>query len=241
MIISASRRTDLPAFYPEDTIQRILHRTEKVNAVVFWTKNAAPIMPYLDMLDRECIPYYFQYTLNFYPEFEKNVPGLHDRIKTFKELSEKIGKHRVIWRFDPIVLTEGLKIQEVLGRMDDIAANIAPFTEKVVFSYYDKYFKCPDTLRGPDSKERALCRDAFRDIEEKYHITVATCAEEGIVGDESIVPNKCIDPVLFSRLGVTLDSSQKDKSQRKLCGCYPSVDIGTYHTCKHGCSYCYAR
>ena len=156
MIISASRRTDLPAFFPKETIDKIismnedkqktLFNTNKVNAVVFWTKNARPIMNYLNELDELKIPYYFQYTMNDYPELEPNIPKYWNRIETFINLSEMIGKEKVIWRYDPFLtstLNREFTLQDVLYRFEFMGHNLYKYTNKLVFSFLDIYDKLP--------------------------------------------------------------------------------------------------
>ena len=135
VIISASRSTDIPAFYSDWFINRlregyvvwrnpfnqqpmyISFKTTKV--VVFWTKNPKPLIPYLHELDERGIHYYFQITLNDYEKerFEPNVPKLSERIETFKLFSDKIGKEKTIWRFDPLILTSLLSPREFLNRI----------------------------------------------------------------------------------------------------------------------------
>ena len=127
IIISASRATDIPAFYPEWFMHRLkegyvkwINRFngqskyvsfEKTRAIVFWTKNPEPFMRYLPELDDTGIHYYFTFTLNDYEaeKLEPNVPELKKRIDTFRRLSEKIGKEMVVWRFDPLILTKRLR------------------------------------------------------------------------------------------------------------------------------------
>lgn len=251
MIISASRRTDLPAFFPKETIEKIislnndeqktLFGSNKVEVVVFWTKNAGPIMPYLNDLDDLKIPYYFQYTMNDYKELEPNIPPFWKRVDTFIKLSEMIGKYRVIWRYDPF-LTSTVPVEftlpDVLQRFEFIGNCLHKHTEKLVFSFLDKYDKLPSGLNPPTPEEELIIVDKVLELNKIWNIKVATCAEVG----HKVERNKCIDPFILMKLGVEIaDPRKKDYSQRKECSCYPSMDIGIYHTCKHNCAYCYAR
>lgn len=250
MIISASRRTDLPAFYPEETVRKIMqiHLEQKpVNAVVFWTKNAEPIIPYLDILTEAKIPFYFQYTINNYPsEYEPGIPYIMDRIKTFKKLSELFGKERVIWRYDPIFLAPKISVGNHLLWSSWIAYELKDHTNRGVFSFFDPYFKLTRTeIRPPAPEQEKLLYDhfaAFAEDNRYKHIKFSTCAE---LQDPKgpILPGKCIDPEILKEIGATIPATAlvKDPSQRKRCGCIKSLDIGQYHTCKHGCQYCYAR
>jgi len=253
MIISASRRTDLPAFFPKETIERIisinngeqktLFNTNIVDAVVFWTKNAQPIIPYLNELDELKIPYYFQYTMNDYPGLELNIPSHTSRTETFINLSEMIGKHRVIWRYDPFLTSTVPKeytISSVINRFKFMGMCINKYTKKLVFSFLDPYDKLPSGLNSPTKEEEIQIVKAILEENKVWKLQVATCAES--VNNPAISVNRCIDPELLKQLGVSLNyPQQKDKSQREKCWCYPSTDIGSYHTCKHNCLYCYAK
>jgi len=243
-IISASRRTDLPALFPEQTIRTIMkmHYETPVDAVVFWTKNAEPILPYLDILTEARIPFYFQYTVNGYDKtWEPGVPELADKIKTFQALAKLIGKDRVIWRYDPIFIAENWFIYEHLLQLNKISMALKDSTQKLVFSFFDPYPKLGATpIRPPNEDEQQAVFNHIKQLGVYYNWEVATCAE--LIGSHGIIkPNRCIDPVLLKNLGVKMDHIQKDYSQRKTCGCIKSTDIGTYHTCTHGCRYCYAR
>jgi len=106
---------------------------DETRVIVFWTKNPEPIIPYLKVLDERNIGYYFQFTLNDYEEegFEPNVINLRERVKIFKKLSEKIGKEKVIWRFDPLILNDQLDINKLTGKIENIAKELKGYTEKL--------------------------------------------------------------------------------------------------------------
>ncbi len=146
VIISASRSTDIPAFYAKWFFNRLAKgycawynpfnqqkmyiSFSKCKVVVFWTKNPKPIMPYLHILDEMGIHYYFQVTLNDYIKegFEPNVPSVEERIETFKRLSDKIGKEKVIWRFDPLIITPTIGPRELLTRIWHIGNKLKGYT-----------------------------------------------------------------------------------------------------------------
>ena len=155
IIISASRSTDIPAFYAKWFFNRLAKgycvwcnpfnrrkmyvSFERCKAIVFWTKNPKPILPYLHELDRRGIRYYFQFTLNDYVSegFEPNVPSVTQRVETFRELSEMIGKERVIWRFDPLIMTPSITPRVLLSRIWKIGNLLKGYTDKLVFSFVD--------------------------------------------------------------------------------------------------------
>ena len=155
VIISASRSTDIPAFYSKWFFNRLKKgycvwynpfnqkkmyvSFARCRVIVFWTKNPKPILPYLHELDERGIHYYFQVTLNDYADegFEPNVPSVEERIKTFRELSERIGHERVIWRFDPLMITPTLTPRILLSRIWKIGNRLKGYTDKLVFSFVD--------------------------------------------------------------------------------------------------------
>ena len=155
LIISASRATDIPAFYPDWFIRRLetgyckwvnpfsgkpqYVSLTKARFVVFWSKNPAPMIPRLPVLDERRIGWYFQFTLNDYEQegFEPNVPPLKERVETFQRLARKAGRERVVWRFDPLIRTAGLGPEELLEKIRRIGERIHPFTEKLVISFAD--------------------------------------------------------------------------------------------------------
>ena len=152
IIISASRATDLPSLYGDWLIERlkdgyVIKRNpfnrkkykisfDKTQLFVFWTKNPEPFIEKLQVINEFCSNYYFQYTLNDYDKnIEMNIPNLKERINTFIELSEKIGKEKNIWRFDPLLLTDKIKIDDLINKIEAIAEKIQNYTNKFVFSF----------------------------------------------------------------------------------------------------------
>ena len=252
-IISASRREDLPAFRADWFMEKIKKghvnmfnffsnsnyevSFKKVKLAVFWSKYPRPIMKYLDELPFD---YYFQYTLNDYCEYEPNVPLLEERIKTFQELSDKIGKERVIWRFDPIIVDNNVSMSDVLRRIQNIGDQIHSYTEKLVFSFIDPYKKLGfEFTEIPDDKKIILAKGILL-LNKKWGLKLATCAEA--INLDGIEHNKCVDPELIQKLCGKQRwlTGSKDKTQRTECGCMNSSDIGTFKVCGFKCRYCYA-
>ena len=280
MVVSASRRTDIPAFYAEWFVERLrvgyvrwvnpfsgtpqYVSFARTRAVVFWTKNPRPMLPHLAELDRRGIGYYFQFTLNDYDAegLEPGVPPLAERIETFEGLVRRVGKERVIWRYDPLLLADGLDVDRLAERVARIGERVHPCTEKLVIAFADieRYAKVRNRLRAFGRGCRELSPDGMRTFAEKliavtraWGLAVVTCAETIDLSDLGIGHTKCIDDELLARLfphdgelmhflGPTeLRHSLKDKGQRKECGCIVSKDIGAYDTCPHLCRYCYAN
>lgn len=239
VVISASRSTDIPSFYAKWLINRlnagyviwynpfnqqpIYVSFKNCKVVVFWTKNPKPLMPYLNELDKRGINYYFQYTLNDYEKerFEPSVPPLDKRIDTFKTLSDLIGKEKVIWRFDPIILTEEITPRILLTRIWHIGNALKGYTNKLVFSFIDvkAYRKVQNNLvketksftkESLDSAEPSQeqiteiieglvkIREAW--AKDGWNISMATCAEEVDLDKYGIEHNRCIDGELMKQI-----------------------------------------
>lgn len=265
MIISASRRTDIPTYYADWFINRIhegyvyvrnpmnTHQIshvslspDVVDGIVFWTKNPIPMIPKLREL--KDYMYYFQFTLNSYgKDVEANVPNKNDVIiPAFRELSRNIGPERVIWRYDPIFLNQKYTIDYHVHYFEEIAKRLRGFTEKCVISFIDLYRNTKQNTKGMDicplsDAEMYEIARKLVEIANKYGITIESCAEKINLEQFGIGHGHCIDCNLFERLlGYSL-SLEKDKNQREECGCMASIDIGMYNTCKNGCRYCYAN
>lgn len=271
-IISASRRTDIPAFFADQFIEnwgkghfltqnrygaKAYISVENTRCVVFWTKNPGPLLNRLDDFDKFGVNYYFQFTLNDYEQegFEPNVPSLEDRIETFVQLSNRIGKKRVVWRFDPLVVTNNITKEMLVEKVFSLAEQLAGHTEKLVISFLDleKHKNVKTRLekvrfRNFSEDEIKFVASRLGEISNRFGIKVATCREDDL-SEYGVEKNKCIDDGLMRHvfkedalLMNFLDGGQglKDAGQSKACGCIVSKDIGTYNTCRHFCLYCYA-
>ncbi len=275
LIISASRATDIPAFYSKWFFNRLQKGYIKwhnpyngtdsyvsfANArfIVFWTKNPTPLIPYLPTLRERGIGCYIQYTLNDYEKegFEVNVPPLQHRIDAFKNLVDILGKGSVIWRFDPLVLTDTVSEESLLEKISKIAELIRGYTEKLVFSFADiaSYKKVVRNLIQAginynewDNESMLSFSKKLSKLNESWGLQLATCSEPIDLQQLDIAHNRCIDPGLIARLAPNdtvllnfLFNARTDPGQRKHCGCILSKDIGTYNTCAHSCIYCYAN
>lgn len=227
IIISASRSTDIPAFYSDWFINRLrkgyskwinpFNRTElyisfsKVKLIVFWSKNPKPLMKYLSEIEKRDIKYYFQFTLNDYESerLEPKVPPLIERIETFKELSSSIGKDKVIWRFDPLILTDKLNVNQLLERIENIGDQIHEYTKKLVYSYADisNYAKVKRNLKNADVISREFTEETMfeaaekiSELNKKWNLEVATCGEVISLERFGINHNKCIDDQLIEKI-----------------------------------------
>lgn len=265
MILSVSRRTDIPNYYSEWFYNRIKdgflyvrnpmnpHQISKislspgiVDCIVFWTKNPANMMSRLNELQN--YKYYFQFTLTGYgKDVEPNLPNKRNGlIKTFQELSESIGSEKVVWRYDPILLNEKYVPEYHIKAFEEIASQLNGYTHKVVISFVDLYAKTKRNTEGLNIKK--INNDEIMDvarkmaeIAKKNQLSIETCAEQIDLGETGIAHGSCIDKDLIEQLIGCRLKVNKDKNQRDECGCFESVEVGTYNTCKNGCKYCYAN
>ncbi|NBG88490.1 DUF1848 domain-containing protein [Isachenkonia alkalipeptolytica] len=264
MILSVSRRTDIPAFYFDWFVKRIQKgslmvknpmnpkqiykvstKPDVVDAIVFWTKNPKPAIEKIDYL--QPYPYYFQYTLNPYDEtFEKNVPVLEERLKTFKQLSDCIGPERVVWRYDPIIFTESRGVDYHIASFTMLAEILRYYTDTVMVSFLDDYRKIRGNMetlevRAPRFHEVDTLMEAMVKIAERNKLNIRSCAEKRVLIPQGLFPGSCIDPNRIERLIEKKIIKRKDKNQRPNCECIESIDVGSYDSCLHKCTYCYAN
>ena len=265
MIISASRRTDIPTYYSEWFINRIkdgfvyvrnpmnAHQISKislspdvVDGIVFWTKNPVPMLDKLERL--KDYAYYFQFTVNSYgKDVEANIPSKNDIIvPAFQKLSNKIGSEKVIWRYDPIMLTSKYSIDYHVKYFNELAKRLSGYTNKCVISFVDLYRNTQIHLKDLDvlplgEKEMFELAERLVEIARKNNLIVESCAEKINLEQFGIQHGHCIDCDLFEKILKCKMNLSKDKNQRQECGCMESIDIGAYNTCKNGCKYCYAN
>ena len=188
---------------------------DNARCIVFWTKNPKPMIEYLDEIDQMGIGYYFTHTLNNYEEeegLEPGLPALQDRIDTFQELSKKIGKEKVIWRFDPLIFADKISKELLIERIGFLMKLLAGYTEKIVFSFLN-----PDKYNAKNKLKRSgIEAEPFSDDDKKYvaqHIAkmaaehsmqAATCSEAMKLSSYGIIANKCIDDELIRKISVKI-------------------------------------
>ena len=265
MILSVSRRTDIPCFYSEwfferlkegfvltrnpmnpKQISRIELTPETVDCIVFWTKNPKPMLSHLSELEQ--YPYYFQFTLTSYgTDVEANVPHKREvMIPVFQKLSEAIGRNRVIWRYDPILFTKRYTPEYHVKAFRRMAEALRGYTGKSVISFVDTYAKNRKKLQelgvyDLSKEEMGAFAKELCEIAKENGMVMASCAEQIDLAHCGIAHNACIDKKLIEEIVGCKLKGAKDKNQRGECGCMESIDIGTYHTCGNGCVYCYAN
>jgi hypothetical protein len=219
-----------------------------VDCIVFWTKNPCPdFINNLYLLDEAGYTYYVQYTLTPYGrEIEQYMPSKAESVEKFIALSARIGKKKIIWRYDPILLTGTISADNHRALFEHYAEKLAPHTEKCVISFIDVYPSIKNrltlhTIQEPDDEQSFAIARGIQKTARTYRLKVETCAEHIDLSAFDIAPGHCIDGNLINAITGKRRLFKKDKNQRAGCGCAESVDIGAYHTCRHGCVYCYAN
>jgi len=273
MIISASRRTDIPAYFSKWFINRIRagyclvanpfnskQVTEvsllpaDVDVIIFWTRNPAPLFPHLDELDDRGFRYYFQYTILGYPrEIDRHGSRLAYSLERFCRLADRIGVGKVIWRYDPILLTERTGLAYHLEQFERIAEALRGCSQSAVISLYDEYAGHRLRMRRVEEQgyrlldERSISEGERRrffttlaSIARSNGMTLFSCAEPADLEGYGIRKGACIDAGYIERTFGIKVSDKKDPHQREACRCCVSKDIGAYGTCLMGCAYCYA-
>ena len=278
IIISASWITDLPAFYSDWFIERLrkgylikknprTHKKQyisfsKTRLIVFWSKNPQPLIKHLDEIASMGIGYYFLFTLNDYDKnLEPNMPPLAERIETFKKLSDRkeVGKDKIIWRFDPLILTDDLTKEILVEKIYNILSQLAGYTTKLVFSFFKGDIR-PRVIKKM-TKANICVHDFSKDdidyiarnlgkMGTDFGIKVETCGEPSDFSQYGIGHGQCINYNLMKKKFSNDDALMefigdgtglKDPNQRRECNCIVSQNIGEYNTCGHYCRYCYAN
>ena len=265
MIISASRRTDIPAHYSDwffnrlregyvmaanprnaRQVRRVSLKPEDVDGIVFWTKNPQPCLPRLSELSDYA--YYFQVTITPYDaDVEPGIPSKENVIlPAVLRLSDEIGPARVVWRYDPILLSGKYSKGFHYKAFGAMARRLAGRAARCTVSFLDMY---KNTARNalamgllPMTEADMLeMAEKIAGIAKEYGIPLDACAEEMDFSRLGIGRARCVDPAILSAASGRPIEFKRQKGQRPACGCAESVDIGAYNTCPNGCKYCYAN
>lgn len=259
MIISASRRTDIPAFFSEwflhrlcegfvfvqnpynkKQITKIMLSPDTVDCLVFWSKNPLPMFHRLPQIDALGYKYYFEFTLTPYGrDLEPGLPSKNTLLETFRRLSSY---SKIIWRYDPIILTNKYSVEFHCTMFAKMAEVLCKYTDKCIFSFVDIYSKLKtSSLSAPSVQQMHEIAKNFAGIAKNYNIQLSTCCEQEDFTLYGIQAASCINKEFVERtIGCQINCS-KDTGQRSLCNCVESIDIGMYDSCVHGCTYCYAN
>lgn len=263
MILSVSRRTDIPALYWDwflarlragealvrnpfspRQVSRLLLSPDTVDGIVFWSKDPRALPASLDALAP--YPFYLQFTLTAYgPDAEPGLPPKPALEDGFLRLAEALGPGRVLWRYDPVFLTARYTADWHAAQFARLARKLRGATGRCTVSFLDFYRNtaarmAPLGLVPLDGAGQRHLLARFAPAARAAGMRLCTCAEAGDFSGLGVEHGACVDAGLLGRLGGWPLDAPRDKNQRPACGCAQSVDLGVYNTCTHGCLYCYA-
>lgn len=263
MIINTGSRTDIPAFYSEwfynriregyvlvrnpynmNAVTRYQLTPDVVDAIMFCTKNPAPMLPRLHEIDN--FRQLWHVTITPYgKDIEPNVPNKHKVLKSFQKLSEIVGKKCAVWRYDPIFLSDRYDIEYHLRAFEKMATELEGYTEQVIISFIDLYQKTkknfPEVREVYPEEQEEICK-AFVDIANTYGMQVVTCLEAKRLAAFGVDVSGCMNQEKVEQaLGIKLNVPAGKAQTRDGCNCLLGGDIGMYNTCSHFCKYCYAN
>lgn len=263
MILSASRRTDIPGFYSDWFMNRmaagfalvphprtgVMKRVDLTQAegIVFWSKNPAPMIRHLSVLKEKNIPFYFTVTLTAYPtRVEAHLPAVKDRLESLTRLVAEAGPHSLVWRYDPIIFAPGLRTETHVSNFEKLAARMEGLTDTCVISFLDFYQKLSGPLkalgaREPSPDETRFLTTHLLTIGRRHGIAVMACTEDPGLLAIGVEAARCIDEERLSLISGRMLYRKRESGQRPGCFCAESVELGVYDTCPHGCVYCYAN
>ncbi len=270
-VISASRRTDLPAFYwrwfmnrvdagacewanpfHPSQVLRVSLRPEDVVAFVFWTRNATAMLPDVKRLERAGLAFYVHYTLNGYPrQLEPHAPQADRATSALRTLSDRIGPDRVVWRYDPIIFSTATPSEYHVRQFAALARAMHGAVRRAYISFCDPYGKTRRSFaRASDDlgwsfevgTPEQRASLAGRLAEVAWECDMQLyTCAEAGLDVSGVQKGNCVDPTLLSHLRPDLNLRLRVAPTRPGCGCAQSVDIGAYDTCTFGCVYCYAN
>jgi hypothetical protein len=268
MIVSASYRSDIPAFYgrwfearwragacrvvnpyggPETSVAL---GPGAVEAVVFWTRNAAPFLAVLERIAADRVPFVLQHTILGYPrQLERAVPAAEEAVAVVHELRRRFGPRAVVWRYDPILFSSLTPPDWHRRQFARLAAALEGACDEVVASFVAPYRKTTRNLatlarrtgvtwRDPDVEEKKALLAELAPIAARHAMRLTLCTQPDLVS-AAVPAARCIDAARLSALAGR-PIAAREKGNRPGCLCHESRDIGRYDTCPHGCVYCYA-
>lgn len=262
MIINTGQRTDIPAFYARwflnrlragfvcvrnpynpSQVSRYRLSPDVVDCIGFCTKNPLPLLPYLDRL-QDYGQYWYVTITPYGRDLEPNVPDKHRLLRAFRQLSQKVGKLRVGWRYDPILLTDRYTPEYHLRAFRKMAETLTGATDTVVISFVDCYPKVlqnfPQLVPVPREVRLQLGRELIQ-IADGCGMQLRTCAEGEELAPYGADCSGCMKLSDYERAIDKKLHAPKVKGARAECACYLGCDIGVYSTCRHFCWYCYAN
>lgn len=264
MIICASRRTDIPAFHSEWMMNRLragtvlvrnpmsrnlIHRVDltrrNVDCILFMTKDPRPMVPHLREIGSMGHMYVFQVTMTPYgPSLEPGVGPKGEINDSCIEISDRIGRDRMSWRYDPVIFNSMYGLEYHRRKFTMMCREASEWTDRCIFSFVDTYgklsrFQEAGLIRSVSKTEMVSFARMASKIAEDHGITLTSCCSKIDLEEFGIMCRGCLNREMMRSLGVPYETM--DTPLRDGCRCVKSIDIGEYDTCDHGCVYCYAN
>lgn len=263
MIVNVGGRTDIVNYYSEWLINRIKEgfaysrnplfpnniskislNPKDVDCLMFCSKNYKSMLKYMKEIN-EKYRIICHYTITAYDkDVEPYVPSIDESIKTLIELSKIVGKEKVLWRYDPILLTEKYTVEKHLKTFEYMAKQIAPYVQRAIFSFVEMYkkldYNMPEIIPFTE-EDKSKILEGIGKISKKYNLYIQTCGSDENYEQYGIHLSGCTTPEILEQANNVKYKNIKAKPMRKGCHCIPSRDIGAYDTCLNGCKYCYAN
>lgn len=228
-------------FHP-DVVNRIDLNPETIDVVEFCSKNYRPILSRLHEIT-ERFNCHFHYTITAYDkDIEPNVPGIDESIETLRDLSAQVGKEKIIWRYDPVLLTGKYTIERHLATFDYMAGRIAPYVSRCLFSFVVWYKKLHlSELQPISGRQKELIAKGLGEMAAKHHLYIQTCGTKESYEQYGIHHSGCMTRAVYEHsLGLHF-KKVAERGNRPGCRCMESRGLGDYNTCLNGCRYCYAN
>ncbi len=263
MIVNVGGRTDIVNYYSQWLMNRIKEgfaysrnplfpknvskislNPKDVDCLMFCSKNYKPILKYMKEIN-EKYRIICHYTITAYgKDVEPYVPVINESIKNLIELSKIVGKEKVLWRYDPILLTEKYTVEKHLETFEYMAKQIAPYVQRGIFSFVEMYkkldYNMPEIIPFTEVDKIKILK-GIGEISKKYNLYIQTCGTDENYEEYGIHVSGCTTSEILEQANSVKYKNVKAKPMRKGCHCIPSRDIGAYDTCLNGCKYCYAN
>lgn len=260
MILNISERTDIVAFYfdwflrrlhegyayvrnPYDPtkVSKVLLGKESVDCIIFTTKNPLPLEKQQTLLDSFQIPYGIAVTITPYgKEIESHVPDKREVIASFRRLSQKLGKEKMLLRYDPILLNDQYSLAYHTRAFEKLLSQLEDATDTCILSFVDRYRFQKGYFSEVSFAEMVAIAEEFSKIAARHHITLQTCGEKVDLSEFGILKRGCMSKEYIERVLAQPIKKAPSRKTRENCTCLATVDLGVYNTCLHGCCYCYA-
>lgn len=263
MIVNVGARTDIVNYYGDwmfrrfeegfaysrnplfaNKVNRYDLSPDKVDAVIFCSKNYSPVLPRIRSLTQRYRTY-FQYTITAYgKDVEPRVPDLETSVETLKELSKIVGKNKLVWRYDPVLITERYPVERHFETFSYLAERIAPYVERCIFSFVEMYIKLqtnmPDLIPLSPQNKRVLA-EGLGKIARSFSLPIQTCGDSGEYEEFGVSSSGCVTLERLGKANGCVFRDMKHTGMRRGCNCIESRDLGWYDTCPNLCKYCYAN